>query len=107
VECDGRSDNGDSKRRQGAFAERCVYDMIWFFLMYPPFLTSMLIFWKGYQEHHQLSERCFTFPELYYTVFILATLTPVTEEHTKLIDHLSEPSSQLIHHISHLSEEEH
>jgi len=38
--------------------------------------------------------------------FMLATSTPVIEEHTKLIDCLSEPSSQLIHHIAHLSEEE-
>jgi len=35
-----------------------------------------------------------------------ATLTPVTEEHTKLIEPLSEPSSQQIHHISHPSKEE-
>jgi len=39
-------------------------------------------------------------------IFILATLTPVMEEHTKLISHLSEPSSQLIHCIAHPSEEE-
>src|SRR5882724_6158192 len=32
---------------------------------------------------------------------ILASLTSITEEHTKLLDHLSEPSSQLIHCISH------
>jgi len=38
--------------------------------------------------------------------FILATSTPVMEEHMKLIDHLSEPSSQLVHCIAHPSKEE-
>jgi len=37
---------------------------------------------------------------------ILASLTPITEEHTKLLDSLSEPSSQLIHRISHPPEED-
>src|SRR5882724_1163137 len=37
---------------------------------------------------------------------ILASLTPITEEHTKLLDCLSEPSSRLIHHISHPPEED-
>ena len=45
-------------------------------------------------------------PLISTTAFILATLTPVMEEHTKLIDCLSETSSQLIHPISHLSKEE-
>src|SRR5882724_10673414 len=40
------------------------------------------------------------------TEVILASSTPLTEEHTKLLDHLSEPSSQLIHHISHPPEED-
>src|SRR5882724_6381676 len=40
------------------------------------------------------------------TKVILASSTPITEEHTKLLDHLSEPSSQLIHHISHPPEED-
>ena len=39
-------------------------------------------------------------------VILMATLIPVMEEHTKLIDCLSEPSPQLIHCIAHLSEEE-
>src|SRR5882724_2790163 len=79
-------------------------------LISSPFLTSMLIskeatliFWKGYQDHHQFSEKSFISPELYYMAFILATSTLVIEEHTNLIDHLSEPSSWLIHHISHPS----
>src|SRR5882724_10495629 len=42
---------------------------------------------------------------LYMTV-ILASLTPIPEEHTKLLDHLSDPSSQLIHHISHPPKED-
>ena len=37
---------------------------------------------------------------------ILASSTPITEEHTKLLDRLSEPSSQLIHRISHPPEED-
>src|SRR5882724_1315374 len=36
-----------------------------------------------------------------YMAVILASSTPITEEHTKPLDCLSEPSSQLIHHISH------
>jgi len=40
------------------------------------------------------------------TAFILAAFDPIVEEHKKLIDHLSEPSSQLIYHIAHLSKEE-
>src|SRR5882724_6519046 len=37
---------------------------------------------------------------------ILASSTPITEEHTKLLDHLSEPSSRLIHCVSHPPEED-
>jgi len=32
-------------------------------------------------------------PDLYLAAFILAASTPVMEEHKKIIDHLSEPSS--------------
>jgi len=57
----------------------------------------ILIFWKGYQCHLLISERFFISPELYYKAFILATSTPVMEEHTRLIAHLSDPSSWIIH----------
>src|SRR5882724_12962096 len=36
----------------------------------------------------------------------LASSSPITEEHTKLLDHLSKPLSQLIHRISHPLEED-
>src|SRR5882724_7122827 len=48
-------------------------------------------------SHHPIS--------LSFTEVILASLTPITEECTKLLDHLSEPSSRLIHHVSHPPEE--
>src|SRR5882724_12983843 len=41
-----------------------------------------------------------------FTEVILASSTPITEKHTKLLDHLSEPSSQLIHRISHPPKED-
>src|SRR5882724_7922079 len=49
-------------------------------------------------SHHHIS--------LSFTDVILASLTPITEERTKLLDCLSEPSSQLIHRISHLPKED-
>jgi len=45
-------------------------------------------------------------PSLSIMAVILASLTPITEEHTKLIDHLSEPSSWLIRCVSHPLEED-
>src|SRR5882724_107482 len=45
-------------------------------------------------------------PTLSLMAAILASLTPITEECTKLLDHLSEPSSQLIYHVSHPLEED-
>src|SRR5882672_8179795 len=40
------------------------------------------------------------------SIHILASSNSETQEHIKLIDRLSEPSSHLIHHITHSSEEE-
>src|SRR5882724_2204507 len=89
--------------------------MIEFTLMYPHFLTSMLASKRTMLTHlesftrsiHQLSRGLHTTwaPNLYTTV-ILASLTPIPEEHTKLLDCLSEPSSIFIHHISHPLEED-
>src|SRR5882724_6800384 len=45
-------------------------------------------------------------PSLPNIEVILASSTPITEECTKLLDHLSEPSSQLIHCISHSPKED-
>src|SRR5882672_4731922 len=80
--------------------------MIRVLLMYPPFLTSMLTFWKGTQDHHSLGSSSPYLPPLTFTVLILASLTPENKEHIKLLDRLSVPSTKLIHHISHPSEEE-
>src|SRR5882724_6697146 len=44
-------------------------------------------------SHHPIS--------LSFTEVILASSTPITQEHTKLLDCLSEPSSRLIH-VSHI-----
>src|SRR5882672_7475362 len=66
----------------------------------------MLIFWKGTQDHHLLGSSSSYLLSLTYTVLILASSTPETREHIKLLDRLSEPSSKLIHHISHPSKEE-
>src|SRR5882724_11911315 len=93
----------------------CLKHTIRFIGMYPPFLTATLAskrttlinlesFTKDYSSalkrfsHHPIS--------LSFTEVILASSTPITEEHTKLLDRLSEPSSQLIHHISHPPEED-
>src|SRR5882672_9880792 len=80
--------------------------MIRVLLMYPPFLTAMLTFWKGTQDHHSLGSSSPYLLPLTYMVLILASLTPEAREHIKLLDRLSEPSSKLIHRISHPSEEE-
>src|SRR5467141_1724528 len=66
----------------------------------------MLTFWKGTQDHHSLGSSSPYLLPLTYTVLILASSTPEAREHIKLLDRLSEPSSKLIHHISHPSEEE-
>src|SRR5882724_6828862 len=59
------------------------------------------------EEHSSALERFLHHPiSLPFTEVILASSTPITEEHTKLLDHLSEPSSQLIHHLSHPPEED-
>src|SRR5882724_10181100 len=60
------------------------------------------------KEKHSLAlERILHHPiSLSFTKIILASLTPITEECTKLLDHLSEPSSQLIHRVSHPPEED-
>src|SRR5882724_3267794 len=84
--------------------------------MYPPFLTSMLAskrttlinlesFTK--EEHLSALERFSHHPiSLSFTEVILASSTPITEEHTKLLDRLSEPSSRLIHCVSHPPKED-
>src|SRR5882724_5926412 len=84
--------------------------------MYPPFLTSMLaskrttlIDLESFTKksiHQLLRDFHTTRPLLLFTQFILASSTPITEEHTKLLDRLSEPSSRLIHRISHPPEED-
>ena len=61
---------------------------------------------KGTQDHHSLRSSSPYLPPLTYMVLILASSTPETREHIKLLDRLSEPSSHLIHHISHPSEED-
>src|SRR5882724_1339535 len=84
--------------------------------MYPPFLTSTLTskrttlinlesFTK--EEHLLALERISHHPiSLSFMEVILASSTPITEECTKLLDHLSEPSSRLIHRISHPPKED-
>src|SRR5882672_2997603 len=67
---------------------------------------ATLIFWKGTQDHHSLGSSSSYLPSLTYMVLILESLSPETREHIKLLDRLSEPSSKLIHRISHLSKEE-
>src|SRR5882724_1570671 len=58
------------------------------------------------KEHSSALERFLYHPtSLSSMKVILASLTPITEEHTKLLDYLSEPSSRLIHRISHPPEE--
>src|SRR5882672_12519511 len=71
--------------------------------MYPPFLTSMLRIYSGYTHILERNSRSssprkliFILPSLTYLVLILASSTPETREHTKLLDRLSEPSSKLI-----------
>src|SRR5882724_932608 len=55
------------------------------------------------EEHSSALERFSYHPtSLSFTKVILASSTPITEEHTKLLDRLSEPSSRLIHRISHI-----
>src|SRR5882672_2129302 len=68
--------------------------------------VATLTFWKGTQDHHSLRSSSPYIPPLTYTVLILASSTPEAREHIKLLDRLSEPSSKLIHRISHPSEEE-
>src|SRR5882724_3547811 len=68
-------------------------------------LINMERFTKG--EHSSALERFSHHPiSLSFMEVILASLTPITEEHTKLLDCLSEPSSWLIHHVSHPPEED-
>src|SRR5882724_4918515 len=84
--------------------------------MYPPFLTTMLAskrtmlinlesFTK--EEHSSALKRFSHHPiSLSFTEVILASSIPITQEHAKLLDCLSEPSSRLIHRISHPPEED-
>src|SRR5882724_9774661 len=58
------------------------------------------------EEHSSALERISHHPiSLSSTKVILASSTPITEERTKLLDRLSEPSSRLIHRVSHPPEE--
>src|SRR5882672_10981867 len=66
----------------------------------------MLIFWKGTQDHYLLRSSSSFFRLPLNMVLILASSTPEAREHIKLLDRLLEPSSKLIHRISHPSEEE-
>src|SRR5882724_4544787 len=69
----------------------------------------MLINLEGFtkKKHSSALERFSYHPtSLSFTKVILASLTPITEECTKLLDCLSDPSSRLIHHISHPPEED-
>src|SRR5882724_2908196 len=84
--------------------------------MYPPFLTSTLaskrttlIHLENFTKksiHQLLRDFHTTQPLSLLQKVILASSTPITEEHTKLLDCLSEPSSRFIHRISHPSEED-
>src|SRR5882724_2801456 len=68
-------------------------------------LINLESFTKG--EHSSALERfSHHLISLSFTEVILASLTPITEECTKLLDRLSEPSSLLIHRISHPPDEE-
>src|SRR5882724_3152974 len=59
------------------------------------------------EEHSLALERILHHPiSLSFTKIILASSTPITEERTKLLDQLSEPSSRLIHRVSHPPEED-
>src|SRR5882724_11893466 len=59
------------------------------------------------KEHSSALERFSYHPTSHsLTKVILASSTPITEERTKLLDRLSEPSSRLIHRISHPPEED-
>src|SRR5882724_1547430 len=90
--------------------------MIQFILMYPPFLTStlaskrtMLINLESVLRAFISSQEIFippTFLSHFITEVILASSTPITEKHTKLLDCLSKPSSQLIHHITYPPKED-
>src|SRR5882724_1452073 len=69
----------------------------------------MLINLEGFtkKKHSSALERFSYHPtSLSFTKVILASSTPITEEHTKLLDFISDPSSRLIHHISHPPEED-
>src|SRR5882724_5919869 len=55
---------------------------------------------------HQLLRDFHTTRPFSLTEIILASSIPVTEEHTKLLDCLSDPTSRLIHCISHPTEED-
>src|SRR5882724_3766845 len=67
----------------------------------------MLINLESFTKEHSSALERFSYHliSLSSTKVILASSTPITEEHTKLLDRLSEPSSQLIHRISHPPEE--
>ena len=59
------------------------------------------------KEHSSALERFSHHPiSLSFMEVIMASSTPITEECTKLLDCLSEPSSRLIHRVSHPPEED-
>src|SRR5882724_4709798 len=84
--------------------------------MYPPFLTSTLaskrttlVNLESFTKEEHLSALegiSHHLISLSFTEVILASSTPITEECTKLLDRPSEPSSWLIHRISHPPKED-
>src|SRR5882724_2369624 len=59
------------------------------------------------EEHSSALERFSYHPiSLSFMEVILASSIPITEERTKLLDRLSEPSSWLIHRVSHPPKED-
>src|SRR5882724_5906041 len=60
------------------------------------------------KEEHSLALERFSHHPISLSLMevILASSTPITEERTKLLDRLSEPSSRLIHRISHPPKED-
>src|SRR5882672_8872431 len=71
--------------------ENYISEMIWICLMCPPFLTSMLIFWKGITIITSLRNSFFKSSISHYMALILPTSAPETQESTNL-DRLSEPT---------------
>jgi len=115
------TDNSDPKRDKVPFGDNrgatlgklYLRSLIQFGLMYPPFWFSMLEFKKAILillEGKTLKitvSGCFVISsELSHMISTLDSTACNMEGHVKLINRLSSPSNQLIHHISHLSKEQ-